>query len=166
MEKLPKNHHTVIGFIIVPGAAEFIDFLKYVFDGKESQEMRIPDRDGSLIHAEVTIGDATILVADRKEDWPFTPALTQVYVSDAEQTLRRAEERGGKVVTPVSKFYGGYDISRFIDTWHNLWWLFSPAESDAPGPVQSNTDWHNAKPSQVYATLMEAMRNLKEPNGN
>src|SRR5690606_23547328 len=108
-DNLPAQHHTINGFIVVKGAVEFIDFLEYVFDGEENKAMRVPDRDGSLIHAEVTIGDATILTADRKDDWTFTPALTQVYVKDAEKTLQRAVERDGKIVTPVSKFYGDYD---------------------------------------------------------
>jgi len=161
---LPAQHHTINGFIVAKGAVEFIDFLEYVFDGEENKAMRIPDRDGSLIHAEVMIGDSTILTADRKDDWAFTPALTQVYVKDAEVTLKKAVERGGKIVTPISKFYGDYDIARFTDPWNNLWWLFAPAKKEVEvKEVNGTTDWHDAKPSQVYVTLMETMRNLKEP---
>ena len=164
MNKLPTQHHTINGFILVDGAADFIKFLEYVFDGQENTTMRIPDRDGSLIHSEVTIGDATLLIADRKQDWVFTPAMTQVYVENAEQTLQRAVERGGKIVTPVSKFYGDYDIARFTDKWNNLWWLFTPAPvAEELAPLKSSTDWHDAKPSEVYTTLMETMRNLKDP---
>ena len=163
MPKLSAKHHTVNSFIIVKGAAELITYLEYVFDGKEDSQLRIPDRDGSLIHAEVNIGDATILIADRNDDWVFTPALTQVYVLDAEQTLRRAVEKGGKVITPISKFYGDYDIARFVDPWNNLWWLFTPASS--PNSVEQNTktEWHNREPSKIYTTLMEVMRELKDP---
>jgi len=163
IENLPSAHHTVNSFIVVRGAAEFINFLEYVFDGKENTAIRTPDRDGSLIHAEVTIGDSTIMTADRKADWVFTPALTQIYVDDAEQVLSRAVERGGQVVTPISKFYGGYDIARFLDKWNNLWWLFTPA-TEGTQKRTATTEWHNADPSQIYLTLMETMRTLEDPD--
>ena len=52
------------------------------------------------------------MVADRKADWPFTPAFTQVYVSDPGAVLARASERGATVITDVLPFDGGYDIAR------------------------------------------------------
>ncbi len=161
LTNLPPAHHTVNSFIVVKGAADFISFVEYVFDGKENAQVRTPDRDGTLIHAEVVIGDSVIMVADRKPDWVFTPALTQVYVTDADQVLKRAVEKGGRIVTPISKFYGGYDIARFLDKWNNLWWLFTPAAPDK-AEWKATTEWHSAKPSQIYTTLMETMRNLKD----
>jgi len=164
----PAGENTVNSFIMVDGASAMIDFLTDVFGATETFEARSPDMfaaDGSLIHAEVRIGSSLIMLADRKADWPFTPALTQVYVDDAEQTLRRAVARGSTVVTEVSPFYGGYDIARFQDPWHNLWWLFSPAADAAA----SSQEWDEAtwevpsEPDAVYTTLLEAMHNLKDP---
>ncbi|MDP5228279.1 MULTISPECIES: VOC family protein [Arthrobacter] len=162
---IPAAHNTVNPFVIVSDAAGFIDFVTEVFDGRESPGLRIPDRDGSLIHAEVVIGDSSVLISDRKSDWPFTPAFLQVYVPDSQEVLDRAVERGGTVVTPVSSFYGGFTLSRLQDPWGNLWWLYSPAPAVEPGPTASggSTDWHDRKPSAVYTTLMEAMRRLGEP---
>ena len=62
----PADHKTVNPFVIVPKAAEFIDFVTDVFDGRESTAFRVPDRDGSLIHAEVVVGDSSILIAECK----------------------------------------------------------------------------------------------------
>lgn len=152
--------NTVNGFIVVKGAADFITFLSEVFDGTENPEAHTPDwyaNDGTLIHAEVSIGDSLIMVADRKADWPFTPALTQVYVADAAETLRRAVERGATVVTEISPFYGGLDIARFLDPWGNLWWLFAPAAEGVEPSMDGN------EPGPVYTTLLEAMRGLSEP---
>jgi PhnB protein len=33
------------------------------------KKIRTPDKDGTLIHAEVLKGDSMILLADAKEDW-------------------------------------------------------------------------------------------------
>ncbi len=166
----PAGHHTVNPFVIVPGAAEFIDFVTEVFGGRESTAFRVPDRDGSLIHAEVVVGDSSILICDRKPDWPFTPALLQVYVPDSQAVLERAVARDATVITPVSAFYGGYSLARLRDPWSNLWWLYAPhaADSDAHGSASESgkTDWHDSEPSRVYTTLMQAMRDLRTPEAD
>ncbi|GAA4894926.1 putative glyoxalase superfamily protein PhnB [Stackebrandtia albiflava] len=158
------RHNTVNGFIIAKDAAGLIEFLTEVFDGREDLEAHTPDwyaDDGTLIHAEVRIGNSLLMVADRKPDWPFTPAMTQVYVSDAAQTLRRAVGRGATVVTEVSPFYGGLDIARFLDPWGNLWWLFAPAADDAG--EESSPESSDSEPGPVYTTLLDAMRRLHDP---
>ncbi|MFB4289579.1 VOC family protein [Nonomuraea sp. ATR24] len=162
----PRGENTVNGFVVVDGAESFIDFLVAVFDATEREEARTPDfhaADGTLIHAEVKIGNSLIMVADRKADWPFTPALTQVYVADPEETLRRAVARGATVVTPASPFYGGYGIARFLDPWHNLWWLFFPAAETGPAAGEEPSWEEPAEPGPVYATLLEAMATLAAP---
>lgn len=159
------DYNTVNGFIIVKGATGFIEFLTEVFDGTETAEAHTPDwyaGDGTLIHAEVRIGNSVIMVADRKPDWPFTPALTQVYVADAEQTLRRAADRGATVITEVSAFYGGLDLARFGDPWGNVWWLFAPAAA-GNDQGESAADGDDSQPGPVYTTLLEAMRQLSDP---
>jgi uncharacterized glyoxalase superfamily protein PhnB len=161
------TYNKVNFFIIVKGgASEFIQFVEKVFDAHENKKARTPDKDGTLIHAEIQIGDSMILVADSKPDWPFTPAFPQVYVDNAEEILRKAKNNGAEIITEVSDFYVGLNIARFKDPWQNIWWLFAknnnsqkPKETD-----DSNTDWHNKKPSYIYTTIMDAMRNLKNEN--
>jgi len=153
---LPDEHNTVNGFIVVRGADKFIAFLCDVFEASENKKVRTPDRDGLLIHAEVRIGNATIMTADAKDDWPIITALTQVYVNDAQSVLDRVLMHGGRVVTRVSPFWNGLHIARFADPWNNLWWLFQPGDAATTAPV-TNTTWHNEKPSYVYTSLMEEM---------
>lgn len=160
-EHLPKGHNTVNGFIVVDGASPFIDYLKAVFGATEATAVRTPDRDGSLIHAEVRIGNATIMIGDRKGDWPIAHGLTQVYVTDAKGILDKAVAHGGTVVTRVSPFYNGLNIARFVDPWRNMWWLFQPVIGDKPKSDQKgNVSWHKDEPSYVYTSLMDAMRDL------
>lgn len=126
----------------------------------EAEHVRTPDRDGSLIHAEVVVGDSTIMVCDRKDEWPFTPALLQIYVPDARACLEEAARRGARVVTPVSDFYGGYRLVRLLDPWDNLWWLYEPTPPTPRVTRDSETDWHDREPSLVYTSLMATMRTL------
>lgn len=92
--------------------------------------------------------------------------LAEVYVADAEQILHRAVARGAVVITEASAFYGGYDIARFLDPWHNIWWLFSPAlDVGAASQEWDEGTWEtSSEPDPVYTTLLEAMRTLSDPS--
>lgn len=155
------HYNTVNPFILIKGGADqFIDFVVFVFDGVENRSNRTPDRDGSLIHAEIQVGNAMLLIADSKEDWPFTPAFLQVYVQDAAMTLQKAVACDAKVITEVSPFYHGLKLARIQDSWGNLWWIYEKSDSGEPPVNNSNVEWHQREPGYVYTTLMHAMKQL------
>ena len=150
-------YNTVNFFVLVKNnATAFIEFVEKVFDGHENKKNQTPDKDGTLIHGEVQVGNSMILVADSKPDWPFTPAFPQVYVNDAHKTLMKAQDNGAIIITEVSEFYGGLNLARFKDPWQNIWWLFE--KNDA---VKRTKKTDESKPSYIYTTIMDAMRNLK-----
>ena len=160
----PAGRNTVNPFAIVPDADNFIHFVEVVFGGQELSHVRTPDRDGSIIHAGVNIGNSTIMLFERKPEWPVTSSLLQVYVKNPATCLNKAIEHDAHIVTPISDFYGGYKISRILDPWHNLWWLYEPTEQPLPQDKRhSDTDWHHRKPSVVYTSLINTMRNLTPP---
>lgn len=65
-------------------------FLTDVFDGFEHEAARTYDDDGLLLHSEPQIGGSTIVLAERKPNWPYLPSLLHVWVDDADITLERA----------------------------------------------------------------------------
>ena len=159
---IPAGHNTVNMFVIVKDSAgKFIKFVEDVFGGMERTAVRTPDRDGTLIHSEIQIGDATIMIADSKPDWPFTPAFIQIYVKDAQAVLNKAKAAGAKVVTEVNGFYNGFNLARFQDSWGNIWWLYEPDNKKKGTEQKSDTNWHNKKPSEIYTSLLNAMSSLK-----
>ncbi|GIM49018.1 VOC family protein [Capnocytophaga stomatis] len=158
--KIP-HYNTVNPFVIIKGGAtKFIDFVEKVFDGKENKQVRTPDRDGTLIHAEIQIGDSMILLADSKGNWPFTPAFLQIYVDNAQQILDKAKAEKAEIITELSDFYNGLKLARLKDPFGNIWWLYEKV-ANKPSENKSDIDWHNSKPSEIYTTLMNAMKNLK-----
>ncbi len=129
-QNIPIGYNAVNMFILIKGdAKKFIEFVEQVFGGIERKQVRTPDKDGLLIHAEVQLGDSSLLIADSKPDWLFTPAFIQVYVKDAQSILDRAQKAGAVVVTEVSDFYNSLKLARLKDAWGNIWWLYEP-ESD------------------------------------
>lgn len=175
----PRGSATVDPFIMADSAPELIDFIVDVFGARDVPGARTMDADGLVLHAELHLGDSTITLADRKPDWPFTPSLLRVYVDDVEAVLTRAKARGGRVVTEATAFFGDV-FSRFTDPQGNLWWVYShtPQEEvswedggDGEGSGDGEDggegeDWSSfASPEleYVHATLLEAMRSLRDP---
>ena len=77
-ELIPIGYNNTNQFVIVKGGAKnLIAFVTRVFGAKERKAVRTPDKDGMLIHAEVELGASTLMLADSKPDWPFTPALSR-----------------------------------------------------------------------------------------
>jgi PhnB protein len=114
------------------------DFLKQAFGATERPEARTMDNDGLLLHAELVIGNGTIMFAERKPGWPFTPSLLQVYVDDVEATLDVARQLGTTVVTKPTDFFGD-TFSRFRDPWGNLWWVTITAARPGPATRRART---------------------------
>jgi uncharacterized glyoxalase superfamily protein PhnB len=155
--QIPAGHNVVNMFVLIKGGAErFITFVEDVIGGQERGEVRTPDKDDTLIHAEIQLGDSTLMLADSKPNWPYTPAFIQVYVQDAQVVLDKAQQ----VVTEVSAFYNGFRLARMKDPWGNIWWLYEPDRSTQRAEPKSDVRWHDQSPSQVYTTLMNAMEHL------
>ncbi|HJS35772.1 MAG TPA: VOC family protein [Pseudoxanthomonas sp.] len=169
---VPAGSNTVNPFLITDRASDLIAFLVDVFGAEEVPEARTLDTDGLILHAELRIGDALLTLADRKPDWPFTPALTRVYVADAAATLVHAVQRGAQVVTRPTPFFGD-TLARFQDPSGNLWWvqqhdpLAVASWDDGAGPLEDAHDegWACSNPDldEIHATLMVAMAGLRDP---
>lgn len=142
--EVPRAGAVLNPFVIVDDAGGFLEFVTAVFDAPETLEARTPMPDGSLIHAEVRLGNADLMVADRREGWPARPGLLQVWVRDVGEVLARAEARGAEVVTPPVPFYGETTLGRMLDPWDTLWWLYAPApgrpDPEPGGPVFTTID--------------------------
>ena len=88
----PEGYSTVSPYLIAAGAQRVIDFLKNAFGARELRRYDMPD--GSIMHAEVRIGDTVVMIGDAGENWPPVPAHLHVYVDDVDATYRRALDAG------------------------------------------------------------------------
>jgi PhnB protein len=122
---LPEGYHTVTPFVIVKGAAGFIDYLKRAFGGVEMGRV---GEDGAIGHAEVRIGDSVVMMFDSKPDWPLTPSFLRLYVEDTDATWRQAIDAGGTSVTDPGTMPWGDRVARVRDPFGNLWWIMTRLE--------------------------------------
>ena len=66
VKPIPDGYHSVTPYLTVPGVAKLIDFLKQAFDAKEIERMAAPD--GSIMHAEVKVGDSRVMMGEPRGD--------------------------------------------------------------------------------------------------
>ena len=145
--------HSLNPFIIVADAVGFIDFATHVFDAAEVEGARTATPAGPLIHAELRIGDSLLLLSDPQPGWEAHPGLFQLWVGDLEAVLGRASERGGRIVTPPTPFYGSLNLARMVDPWGDLWWLYQPV----PGQPDPQPAWQGGDDT-VFRTVDEYFR--------
>ena len=75
VKPIPDGYHTVTPYLIVPGVAKLIDFLKAAFDAKEIHRMATPD--GRIMHAEVKIGDSPVMLGEPMGEWKPMPCMME-----------------------------------------------------------------------------------------
>ena len=124
----PEGYSTVSPYLIAAGAQAVIDFLKKAFDARELRRYDMPD--GSIMHAEVRIGDTVVMIGDAGEHWPAVPAHLHVYVDSVDETYRRALDAGGVSVQPPQQ--KGQDPDRrggVKDPAGNTWWIATQVAS-------------------------------------
>jgi uncharacterized glyoxalase superfamily protein PhnB len=117
----PDGYSTVSPYLIVDGASDTIDFLQSVFGAVELR--RMPNDAGRIMHAEVRIDDAIVMLADSAPAWPPVPSHVHVYVPNVDVTYRRALEAGAtSVQEPVRK---GDEDKRagVMDSGGTTWWI-------------------------------------------
>ena len=120
---IPTGHQRVMPYLIVSGAADLLVFIQQVFDADVRQK-KMRDQT-AIMHAEVSFGDSTIMVADSSADWQPQPASLFVYVADADAAYGRAIDRGATVLmAPADKDYGR--SAGVMDPFGNVWWITSP----------------------------------------
>jgi PhnB protein len=128
---VPDGYHTVTPYLTVRGAVKVIDFLQRAFGAKISHEpLRRPD--GTIMHAQVTIGDSRIMIADENEMAKATPSTLYLYVPNVDSVFQQAIKAGGQpVMEPMDMFYG--DRSGGVkDPSGNSWFVATRKEDVAP----------------------------------
>lgn len=123
----PANYNTIDPYLPVKGVAEFIDFLKKVFDAKE--DLRVPNPDGTIGHAEVRVGDSVLLMFDSQDAWPPTPAFLRIYVKNADATFKQAIKAGATPITDIMDSFFGERGGRVKDPFGNIWWIVTRVEN-------------------------------------
>jgi uncharacterized glyoxalase superfamily protein PhnB len=134
VDPIPKGLHTVTPYLTLSGVARLIDFLKEAFDAKEMHRSTRPD--GTIMHAQVRIGDSAIMMGEIWGDFQAKTAALYLYVPDTDALYRRAVAAGAtSIMEPMDMFYGDRNAG-VRDFAGNEWWIATHIEDVAPEELE------------------------------
>ncbi len=107
-------------YLIVKNALAFLQFVQEVFEGRETHRSMRSEQ--VVRHAEVMIGNSTIMLADATEQFAVQNAGLFVYVPDADAAYQKALAAGATtVMEPADQSYGR--SCGVLDAFGNTWWI-------------------------------------------
>lgn len=118
-DPIPTGFHTVTPFLTVNNAAALIDFMEQVLDAKQAFCSTRPD--GAIMHAEVRIGDSTVMIGEACDEMGPTPAALHLYLKDSDSFFHRAVKAGATPITEPTDMFWGDRYSCVKDRWGNQW---------------------------------------------
>lgn len=146
VKAIPEGYHTVTPYLVVPGVAGLIEFLQQAFEAEERHRMARPD--GTIMHAEVRIGDSIVMMGEATGEFQPKPAMIHLYVTDVDATYRRALAAGATSVRePTDQFYGDR-TGGVKDASGNQWWIATHVEDVPADEMKRRSEAAVQSPSQ------------------
>ncbi len=143
---LPDGCSVVTPYLIVDGAAGAIEFYSKVLGATE--KMRMPGPDGKVMHAEMTIGDSMIMLADECPEMNATgpkavggsPVIVAVYVEDVDAVVEAALAEGATLERPVQDQFYGDRSGAIQDPFGHRWNIATHIEDVSPEEMQKRME--------------------------
>lgn len=125
-----EGFHSITPYLVIPKAAELIDFMKAALGAEERFRIKRPGEE-IIMHAEVKIGDSMIELAEANAQFPPTPATLLLRVSDVDAVYNRAVEAGATPFQPLADRDFGSRGGTVKDVSGNNWHIFTPTAGNA-----------------------------------
>lgn len=126
---VPDGYTEVTPYLLNNDAHRVVDFLQEVFGASVIE--RTDRDDGSLLHADLSIGRARLMIGNATDDFPAMPGSYYIYVDDVDAAYQRALRAGAtSVMEPRETDYGDRN-GGVADPGGNVWWIAAPSSADA-----------------------------------
>ena len=135
---VPEHLHTVTPRLALIDATAAIDFYVQAFDAREVSERHCTP-DGTLIHAELQIGDSIVMVT---EDDGYK-ALLCTYWPDVDAAWERATAAGAMVLHPLADQFYGERSGRLKDPFGQEWMLSARLEKLTVDEIAARAPAHD-----------------------
>ncbi len=128
---MPEGYHSLTPMVHLKNVPRLIEFLKAAFGATETMRFTVPD--GSIMHAEVRIGDSAYMMGELMDDkMPPSYSALYLYVPDADAVYRAAVEAGAESVMEPTDHFWGDRAAAVKDPVGNTWWIATHVEDVEP----------------------------------
>lgn len=137
VKAIPEGYHTVTPYVVVREVERAIEFYKDAFGAEET--VRMPGKSGKVGHAEIRIGESTVMLTDENPAMGVkapptlggSPVSLVLYVEDADEVFDRAVGAGGRVRQPMKDQFFGDRMGGVEDPFGHTWYIATHKE-DVP----------------------------------
>jgi PhnB protein len=142
---IPEGYHSLTPALTCRDAARAINFYKEALGAKEIMRMTGPG--GSVMHAEMQLGDSRFMVADEFPGMSAAPnpaALQSsylfIYAQDVDAAFNRAVKAGAHADMPPSNMFWGDRYGKLTDPFGHQWGIATHVEDVAPEEMQRRSE--------------------------
>ena len=136
---IPPGHTTVTPCITLHDAAGAIEFYKKAFGATERGRFNGPD--GKIMHAEIQIGNAALMLNDEVmgQKAPIamggSPASFYLYFDDADAAHKKAIAAGAKEKMAPTDMFRGDRMSHVVDPYGYEWNIATRTREMTPAEI-------------------------------
>jgi PhnB protein len=129
VKSIPEGYHSATPYMICKGAADAIEFYKKAFGAVEVMRMAGPE--GTIMHAEIKIGDSHIMLSDEHPamniygppHYGGSPISVLLYVENADTTVNTAVAAGAKITRALKDEFYGDRAGTIVDPFGHQWYI-------------------------------------------
>jgi len=123
--------HTITPGLVVRGAEKAIEFYRQALGAEVNGRPRFTP-DGRVMHAQIKIGDSTVMLTDEFPDRDVlsplsnggrTSVVLHTYVDDVDAVYARAVQLGATAAMPVFDAFWGDRYGQIVDPFGHCWGL-------------------------------------------
>lgn len=131
---IPADYPRISPYLCMVDAKRALDWYVAALDAREA--MRLPGADGSVIHAEIRIGDSVVMLGEQAPDYHAfgpahfggTPVSLLLYVADVDAAFAKAIAAGATAERPPADQPHGDRLGTLLDPFGHRWHLASRVE--------------------------------------
>ena len=156
VKAIPEGFHSLTTTLVVSNTKKAIEFYQKAFGAKTISIAEGPG--GSIMHAEIRIGDSNIMLNDAFPEMggPAAPAADanlpvglHLYVDNVDAVWERAVKAGATVTMPLTDMFWGDRYGKLRDPF-GIGWSMATHKEDLT-------------PEEVGRRQEEAMKSFKKP---
>lgn len=141
---IPEGFTDVTPYLTCEGADKAIAFYEKAFGAVEVARLDGPD--GKIMHAELRIGNAMLMLSDDFPDFGSfgpqalkgSPVMIHLYVDDADAAWERALAAGATVVMPLDDAFWGDRFGMLADPFGHRWSIATHQQDLTPDQIREN----------------------------